>query len=153
MKNLIVTLFVISFFYTIGKTQESNEPVKWSYEIKKIDSENYLLTAKAKIEKDWHLYGRDFGGGGPIPMTIVFEENKSYKLKGEITESKKPTEEYDDIFKININYFDSDVSFSQKVKIKKNLPFKIKMTIEAQACRTSNGICVPLAVEHYFEIK
>lgn len=125
-------------------------PVSWDYSTKKISDTDYELVINASIESGWHLYAQNFPDGGPIPLVFSFEENKSIEFLGKVTESPKAHEEFDDIFEINVQFFDGKATFTQKVKL--NDPTAaINLTIDGQACQES-GQCVMVAGDYTFHI-
>jgi len=145
-------IFLTSFHYKEVKAQMV-EPVKWKFSVKQVSDDEALLNAIATIDDTWHLYGQFFETGGPIPMVFKFEDSKNYKKIGKVSEWPKPHIEQDDIFNIEVQYFEKKVTFSQKIKILTDKDFTIKGTLEGQACTDATGMCVPINADFSFNVK
>ncbi|MDO6761748.1 protein-disulfide reductase DsbD family protein [Tamlana sp. 2_MG-2023] len=135
MKKIIYLLLVIT---TAGYSQIL-EPVKWTTETKKVSDSEYELIINATIEPNYHLYSQKIPDEGPRPTTFIFDKNSNYELIGNTTEGKGHTV-YDPIFKMNIKYFDTKVTFKQRVKVKNKNKFKIIGEIEYMTCNDSNCV-------------
>jgi thiol:disulfide interchange protein DsbD len=148
-KVLYSTLFLfVAFIFNAGA--QILQPVKWSFETKKINNETVDLILKVQIDKGWHIYGVDTLDMGPIPTSFKFKPSDAYELVGR-TKIPKSTEYYDKEFKMNINYF-SDISvFIQRVKMKSDKPFTITGELENQACNDRSCIA-PEIVEFSFDL-
>ena len=155
MKKVAIIIIAIFLFSGIkAQIFESVNPTQWTYTYKKMDNKEIELIIKGQIVEDWHLYGQYFDEGGPIPLKITFEKNDNYELVGRTEESPKPVIEKDEIFNIQVSYFKRYVFFVQRVKLKDpSQPINIKMTMEGQACKESDGMCVMVSDEHTFKIK
>ena len=135
MKKLIYLLLLI----TTASYSQILEPVKWETETKKISDSEYELIINATIEPNYHLYSQKIPDEGPRPTTFIFEKNSNYELIGYTTEGKGHTV-YDPIFKMNIKYFDTKVTFKQRIKVKNKSKFKIIGEIEYMTCNDSNCV-------------
>ena len=151
-KNTFLFLFALLFF-SINAFSQIVEPVKWKFSVKQINDDEALLNAIATIDDTWHLYGQNFETGGPIPMVFKFEDSKNYKKTGKVAEWPKPHIEQDDIFMIEVQYFEKKVTFSQKIKILSKEDFKVNGTLEGQACTDATGMCVPINTDFSFNVK
>jgi len=128
--------------------------VTWSFSVKYESNCEATLSATAKLAKHWHIFSithdpnkADFIG---VPTTFTFAENKHYNLIGGVKESKKPIK-FKDEYGVQI-YFDGEVTFSQRIKIKTDGAFDVNMEYEFQIC-DENGCLFPPAPEHTFKIK
>lgn len=148
---LIIVIFIS--FQLKAQVFETVKPVIWQYNTKKISDTEYELKIIAQIAGGWHLYGQYFEKGGPIPLSLKFEESNKYKLIGKTTETPKPKTEFDEIFKLQVNYFSKYAIFTQKIKLKEKSELKINLTVEGQACKNTDGQCVLTKDRHTFSIK
>jgi len=139
-RSFIVGLVLVANLLLSPLFGQIINPVSWKYSTKKISETEYELKVDATIENGWHLYAQDFPDGGPIPLVFTFEENSNVEYVGKVLESPKPHEEFDDIFEINVKFFDGKASFTQKIKIKDGKSAKIVGTVDGQACQES-GQC------------
>jgi thiol:disulfide interchange protein DsbD len=94
------------------------DPVKWSYDLKKVSDEEYDLIFKAKIQDGWQLYSQFVEEGGPIPTQFYLDSTDTYKVIGDISEegSKKEVS-YDAIFEMKLTKFKKDAIFTQRIQV------------------------------------
>lgn len=153
MKTQIKSLFFVIFLFgTVMVSAQLDDHVDWSYSKEKISDNEVVLIFKADIEPRYHLYSQYFPEGGPNRLEFQFTESDKYKRIGKVSESPKPKEEYDDIFKIDVQYFESKATFKQKIKILSEEDFTIKVKIAGQTC-FEDGSCILVDDGHTFTIK
>jgi len=151
MKKIFLILLLLIAF--VGRHYgQIEQPVVWKFSKTQINQTEYELKIEALIKDKWHLYGQFFPDGGPIKLQFNFEESTNYTKLGKTEESPAPTEVYDEIFKIKIQYFDKKAVFTQKIKRLNNSAFEIKGTLEGQAC-LDDGMCVPVNADFSFKIE
>lgn len=92
-------------------------PVKWSYGAKKINATEAVVFLKATIDEGWHVYSLHVKEGGPIPTTFRFDKSADYSLEGKTIEPK-PVTRMEPTFNMTVGFFESNVIFQQKVKLK-----------------------------------
>ena len=137
MKKLTL-VFVISFFSS-SLFAQILAPVKWSYAAKKTSKTEAVLLLKATIDNGWHIYSTKQKDGGPVKTAFTFTPAKDYALNGAIAEPK-PTTKFEQVFKMNVSYFEKAVIFQQKIKLKKDQT-TIKGKIEYMVCNDKQ--CLP----------
>lgn len=102
------------------ENQASNvfEPVTWTSKAKQLSDDEYLITYTAKIDAHWHLYSQNIKGDeGPIATEFTFNEQAdNYELLGKTTEPDVQSV-YDDVFGMDIKYFENQAQFTQKIKV------------------------------------
>lgn len=138
-KSLFSTLFLFLAF-ALTTNAQILQPVKWSFDSKQINGEEYELILKATMDKGWHIYGIDIAEGGPIPTSFKFNPSADYELVGKL-QTPVPIEKYDNAFEMDLKYFDDNAMFRQKVKMKSSKPFKVTGELEYMACDDSR--CLP----------
>ncbi|MFI5140818.1 MAG: thioredoxin family protein, partial [Bacteroidia bacterium] len=112
--------------------QEPN-PVKFKIESKKISATEYDIIFNATIEKGWHIYSINQTGDGPNPTRIELNKSADYELVGKLKESK-PIEEMDKVFDMQVAYFKTKATFTQRIKVKTNKTFAVTGKYEFQTC-------------------
>ncbi|WP_299782479.1 protein-disulfide reductase DsbD domain-containing protein [uncultured Formosa sp.] len=127
------------------------EPVKWSTSVNKISDTEYELVATATIDQGWHLYAQYVPENGPIPTTFTFKGNKNFLKKGNTQEGKGHVVN-DQIFEMEIKFFEGKADFKQRIKIKGNVPFKVNGTVEFMVCDDSRCL-PPTEVDLIFDVK
>ncbi|MEL6851554.1 MAG: protein-disulfide reductase DsbD domain-containing protein, partial [Bacteroidota bacterium] len=93
------------------------QPVSWDFAYEKIDDETYQLLYTAKIEDGWKVYSQFIEPGGPIPTAFEMEAG-AYEVSGEVAEKGNIHKSFDEVFKMDLAYFEDKVVFVQKVKAK-----------------------------------
>ena len=104
--KILFTLFSLLSF--------SQDPVKWSTSVKKINDITFQLNTKAEIEDNWRLYSQNLDDGGALPTEFIFEDNSILKSFSNVLEPE-PITKYDPIFKIDQSYFVNNVVFTQDI--------------------------------------
>ena len=119
MKKIIITFSAL--FLTLGMlTAQILNPVKWSFESKKISDTEYDLIATAKLDKNWNIYTQNINSDdGPIPTKFTFKPSPQYQLVGgkpsEVSDHKKSG--YDKIFAMDVTKYSESVKFIQRIKL------------------------------------
>ena len=146
MKKLLF-LFIAFLAYSNGNAQIL-DPAKWTTKIEKKSETNYVLTFNAVIENDWHLYSQFTPDGGPLPLEIIFKNQKgNFNLVGKAKESKTRTA-YNDIFEVNETFFEKKAQIQQEISITNPKLTEIKVDFNYQVCK---DVCIN--VEKNFTIK
>jgi thiol:disulfide interchange protein len=119
MKKILLVFLTLSCFANTLCSQILN-PVKWSFESKKISDTEFDLVATAKLEKGWYIYTQNLkGDDGPIPTKFTFKTTPQYQLVGsqpnEVSDHKKTG--FDKVFEMNVTKFSEMVQFIQRVKL------------------------------------
>lgn len=137
MRKFILLLITSLVFLQVSG--QILDPVKWTFDSKRIDSDEFELKFKAKLDMGWHLYSQNLpSDDGPIATSFVFDESDAVERLGEVTEPKAKTE-YDPNFDMELSYFENSVEFVQRVKISANTVFKGELTY--MVCDASK--CLP----------
>ncbi len=115
-------------------------PVRWSYEAKKVADLEYDLVFTAHIEDGWYVYSQYLeSDDGPIRTSFNFEENPAVELVGKNVEAGNRYEGFDELFYMNIIKFSGAPTFTQRVRVKS--PTALKGYLEFMTC--DNEKCLP----------
>jgi thiol:disulfide interchange protein DsbD len=139
MKHLIALILLFGSCLSLASAQIAN-PVKWSYEAKKIGDKKYEVIVTALIDPQWHIYAQD-AGEGPEPTSFVFTSNPLLTLDGKVKEIGNLEKSYDPNFKSTLKFYSNKVTFIQKVKVKSSASTVFKGTITYMVC--NNNKCLP----------
>lgn len=135
------TLLFLFLFPLLIHAQVLN-PVKWSTETKDLGNDEYEVLLHAKLEKGWHMYSQKHPGDGVgVPATITFEANPNVEYKGKTTEIGKLLDKYSELFEQQEKYYENNVTFKQKLKLKSPKETTIKFSAETQVCDAEK--CLP----------
>ncbi len=135
------SITLLSFLLVVvqGFAQIYN-PVKWTFDHKLDGDEHAVLSFTAVIDEGWHVYATKLESDmGPIPTEIVFDKVEGATLVGGIQEPK-PHKEYDPNFDMELSWFDTKVTLTQKVKL--TAPFA-KVTGELTYMTCDDSKCLP----------
>ena len=138
MKRLF--LVVAALVITAAAHAQIESPVRWSYAAKKTSATEAVVYLKATIQKDWHIYSQNVKEGGPSKTAFTFNPSKDYAPVGKTVEPK-PISKYEDVFKMNVGYFEKEVVFSQKIKLKSPKASSVTGKLEFMVC--NNVKCLP----------
>ena len=112
-----VLFFAIALFTFSALSAQNLNPVKWTYEAKKVADGEYDLVFVPHIMEGWYVYSQYLESDeGPIPTSFTFHENASVEMVGKTTEDGDKHEGYDDMFGMNVVKFSGQPQFTQRVK-------------------------------------
>lgn len=148
MRRVLLILLAV-FIVNIVHAQIIN-PVKWTYSVKQLPNNEAELIFKAKIEPKWHMYSQFFEDGGPVKMSFSFEKSDAYKLLGKVQEFT-PKTEHDEIFDIDVQYFENQAKLVQKIKLLSSEDFVVRGEMEYQVCYEDK--CVLFNPDFAFQVK
>lgn len=143
---IVVLLLAIS---AINKARIES-PIKWSYAAKKLNATEAMLYLKADIQSGWHIYSVNQKDGGPVKTNFSFTASKDFMLIGKVVEPKS-VKKHEEVFDMDVFYFENSVIFTQKVKLNKPQTV-IKGKVEFMAC-TDKECLPPAEVDFSIHIK
>lgn len=139
----IISLILFSCFTLSAQILE---PVEWTFSKKDLGKNKKELIFKASLDPGWHLYSQGIPSGGPVPTSFKFKDNPNVKLLGNVEENSHSIEKYEPVFEMELQYFEEEAVFSQKVK----LPGKkatLEGSLEYMTC--NNKQCLPPTTEAF----
>ena len=133
MRKIIFSLLIFLAFAK-GNAQIL-DPVKWTTKIEKKSATNYVLIFNGVIEDDWHMYSQFTPEGGPLPLEVIFKNQKgNFNLIGKAQESKTRTA-YNDVFEVNETFFEKKVQIQQQIQVLNPKTAKIEVDLNYQVCK------------------
>ena len=144
MKKLLPALIGILYVFV---TQAQNSPagagqvVKWNFSAKKIADKTYEVTMTAAVQSPWHIYSQTTPDGGPLPTKITYSKNPLITIEGAAKESGKVITKHEEVFGVDVIYFDGNVIFTQTVKLKTNAKTNLSGRFEYMVCNDAQ--CLP----------
>lgn len=135
---ILVTFF--AFMMPLASVAQIYDPVQWSFSTESLGNNEFNVIFKADIEAGWHIYSQNLNGEGPIPTTFQFAEDSRYERIGDVMEGKAIVH-FDNAFGIELNYFEKEAIFTQKVKVLGKEPVAVKGELEFMVC--NDGMCLP----------
>jgi thiol:disulfide interchange protein len=135
-------LFLFLTFTIFASNLYADGPVSWKFKLVDKGNGEVELVADASIDRGWHLYDTQIPDGGPYPTSLSIDEIKGAKPIGEFKAvNSKLHKEFDKVFEMEIGYYATSASFSQRLKITDKAKFSIKGDVRAQACNDRE--CTP----------
>lgn len=133
----IVILSVANVFAQFG-----DDPVSWKFSLQDKGNGEIELVAAATIDPGWHLYDVKIPEGGPTPTSISIDKIKGATKVGEFKAvDSKLVSGFDEIFQMNIGYYDNKAKFVQRFKVTDKAAFVLEGDVRAQAC--NDETCTP----------
>ena len=138
LKKLI--LFILACLPLMAVAQTEEEPVIWTTSVDRISKNVITLQFDATIAEQWHLYSLEEFDDGPLPteFTFVFD-SLQIQLEGKTT-SGTPKRAFDEIFQIDLPFFDNEAQFTQRFTILDPNAKQISGEINYQAC--DDRVCI-----------
>ncbi|MGQ7944585.1 cytochrome c biogenesis protein CcdA [Flavobacterium sp. WC2509] len=147
MKKILFILLAFLAFFNVNS--QILDPAKWTTAIEKKSETNYILIFNAVIEKDWHIYSQFTPEGGPLPLEIVFKDQKgNFELVGKAKESKTTTA-FNDIFGVNEIFFHDKAQIKQEIKLVNTKITAVQVELNYQICKE---VCINLEKKFTFKI-
>lgn len=131
MKYLSLFSFILIHFAFFAQ-----EKVEWKYSF---NQEESTIEIHASIADGWHLYSQHLENEfGPVATSFTFQENPNVIFVGS-TQEPKAIHEFDENFETDLNFFKNEVTFSQKIKVKKST--EVNGTTTFMVCNET--MCLP----------
>lgn len=138
--SLLISIFAVS--------AQIITPVTWENSIKLSDNNSGEITFSATIDDGWHMYGTVLPAESGIqPTTIVWDSLEGIELDGEITPSRPPHEQFDEVMAMKLNWWEKDITLTQKFKITDPDKYEISGNIKYMIC--NDRTCQPPTKEPF----
>ena len=131
---LLVSLFALTV------QGQMVDPVKFVSELKLLGNADAEIVFKGIIDNGWHVYSTDLGQEGPIEATFNEVKMEGVEKVGKLTPKGKEIKKFDELFGMELKYFENAVTFVQKVKFTKP-EYVIDCFLEYGAC--NDRTCMP----------
>ncbi|MBO7479689.1 MAG: thioredoxin family protein [Bacteroidales bacterium] len=124
----------------LGCISLAGQSVVWSATSSEVKDGLYSIEVTAVIPSGWHIYDLEDYEGGPNPTTLTFTLPKGAEFAGEMTVSKEPVKYHDEIFGMEIGYWDGVVTFTRQVAYKGKA---VRGTIDLEWMMCNDTSCSP----------
>ncbi|KAA6342461.1 Thiol:disulfide interchange protein DsbD [termite gut metagenome] len=136
------TLFPVLLLIAFGLNAQIYDPVKFKTELNPLlDTDEAEIVFTATIDQGWHVYSVDLTGG-PIPATFHVDKMEGIELLGKLVPRGNEVAKFDEIFEMNVRYFEGSGQFVQKVRIT-GASYHIEGYLEYGTCNDES--CLPPA--------
>lgn len=136
-RNLFSCLLLL---LAVALQAQIQEPVKFRTELKKLSANEVEVVFTATIDEGWHVYSTDLGDDGPTSATLTMDELKGAELVGKLKPVGKEVSVFDEMFGVQVRYFEGTASFVQKLKLTGGA-YKMEGFLNYGACNDQN--CLP----------
>ena len=140
MKKFYSILLVFVALFCQLLPAQNLEPIKWSQELKKLSDTDFEIVFNATIDAGWHLYSTDIPEGGPVSTTFNVDEISGLELVGGLEARGKLVTVYEDVFGMELSFFEGKGQFVQKLKATAS-DYKIVGYLNFMCCNDQN--CLP----------
>ena len=144
MRKALLSVFLI---LTCAIEVFAQTPYAWSYTAKKTGDKSYEIHCTVNLNAPWHTYSQFTPDGGPVPTKFVFTKNPLYTLDGDVKEEGKMITKHETVFGVDVKYFDGQVDFIQKVKLKSTAKTNFSGAVTFMVCNDEQ--CLPPATQKF----
>lgn len=137
MKKTTLLISALTMF-TLFAHSQILEPIKWKVEFSETTKE---ITFTSEIDQGWHLYDMNLPEGGPVATTFNFEKLTGVKLQGSIIKKSKPISKKDEIFGMDLSWYENKAVFVQKLTIQDINSYSIEGHVNFMGCNDES--CLP----------
>lgn len=151
MKKIILFLLlsIISFTHLFAQ-----EPYSYYVSLEDKGNGEVELTAAFTIDTKWYQYDINIPDGGPMPTNLTIDEIKGAELVGTFKSvNSKLKKKYDDIFQMEVGYYEQQATFVQRIKITDKAVFSLEGVLRSQVCSEIDGQCIPVKIDLSFRSK
>ena len=138
MKRIYLTL--LALVMTMGLQAQMMNPVNFKSEIKMLQDNEAEIVFSAIISPGWHVYSTDLGDNGPTEASFNIVKMEGAECVGKLTPRGKEIMKYDDMFGMELRFFENSAVFVQKIKFTKP-QYAIDCYLQYGACDDKS--CMP----------
>lgn len=140
----VSSLLILLLFASLSVLFAQEQKAHWKTDVEQLEKNLYRISVTAAIDSSWHIYDTlrtEFGPNATIINFNIADGARAEKV-GEMQISREPHRYYDDIYMMEIGYFEDSVTFSQDIRLKKKDAL-VNVYVEWMTCDDNN--CMPLA--------
>ena len=131
---------LLSFISIFSLNAQDIEPVKWDYNVNKINDNEYNISFSASILNGWKLYSQFSPDEGALPTSFSFINNISKFEADELFNEDDYIVGFDNVFKMDLYYYENEANFNQNVKLLDKDLNQIKVEIDYSSC--DDELCI-----------
>ena len=129
-----------SFISIFTLNAQDIEPVEWEYDVNKINDTEYNISFSASILDGWKLYSQFSPDEGALPTSFRFINNISDFEADELFNEDDYTVGFDNVFKMDLFYYENEANFNQNIKLLDKDLNQIKVEIDYSSC--DDELCI-----------
>ena len=116
-----------------------HEPIQCEASWKMVDDKAAELRITAVIDAGWHVYSTELEDG-PTAATLVVETIEGARLDGKLTFEGKEIAKYDEMFGMDVRYFEDKGTFVQRFAIDSD-SYIVQGYFQYGACEIGRASC------------
>jgi thiol:disulfide interchange protein DsbD len=120
-----------SFTNSMGQIKN---PVRWTFQAKKVNATTFDVQLTATIDPGWHIYTIDHKGETGLPTAVNFKNNPLASVSGNLKVIGKPVEAVDPSSGEKERFYERTITLVQTVKLKSAVKTTYSGTVEYMAC-------------------
>jgi thiol:disulfide interchange protein len=140
MKKAATILFLLMAVLTTQA--QIQDPIHVKSELKTGKGAEAEIVFTVTIDAGWHVYSTVLPKEGPLPTSFNTVKMEGVQTVGKLTPVGNAIRKYDELFSMELTYFESAVKFVQKVKFTRP-EYSIDCFLEYAACNDRS--CIPPA--------
>ena len=140
MRKTTFLSLLLFFVCAVTAMAQMQDPVHFKSELKQISGTEAEIVFTATIDDGWHVYSTDLPDGGPISATFNVDKIEGAELVGKLTPVGKEENKFDQMFQMQVRFFEHNAKFVHKLKIT-GATFSIEDYMQYGACNDQN--CLP----------
>lgn len=138
IQRILLTILLLATVLTMQAQMQ--DPVHFKSELKTGKNAEAEIVFTATIDQGWHVYSTDLGQDGPIEATFNVVKMDGAEKVGKLTPKGNVIKKYDEMFGMELKYFEHQVTFVQKIRFTKP-KYDIDCYLEYGACNDQS--CLP----------
>ena len=118
--RLLILALIATIFSATASAQRltTPKPVRFKVEKKQVNDNTFDVLFSATIDKGWHVYSPGLPAGGPVSASITIDKSEGAEAEGPLKAIGNERNVYDEMFGMNVRYFEDAVTFSQRFHAK-----------------------------------
>tara|TARA_B100000989_G_scaffold140671_2_gene104667 strand:+ start:8117 stop:10045 length:1929 start_codon:yes stop_codon:yes gene_type:complete len=135
IKHLFFALITV-----FSLNSQDKEPVSWTYEVEKLNDVKYKITFDAEIIDGWKLYSQFSPEEGSVSTSFNYINKRLDYEADKIFNENPYIVGYDNVFKMDLFYFEKEASFNQTINLLNKDINQIKVEIDYSSC--DDELCI-----------
>jgi len=135
-----ISLLLLSLIVVLGIKAQMVNPVHFTSELKTGKGAEAEIVFHATIDKGWHVYSTEIGDNGPTEATFNVVKMDGAELVGKLEPRGKVVKKMDNMFNMEVKYFEDEATFVQKIRFTKP-QYDIDCYLEYGTCNDES--CLP----------
>ncbi|MCH5177945.1 MAG: thioredoxin family protein [Prevotellaceae bacterium] len=140
MKGKRFLLAILAAVCAMTACAQMADPVKVTYELRKVSDTEAQIVFNAAIENGWHMYSTQVVEDGPNPCEFTAEKLTGCTLDGTLRAVGNVKKMYEEMFAADVYFFENRGQFVQKLKLTGG-KFSVEGYLTYSACNDVN--CIP----------